>query len=39
MEKISKTAASLIGESMTELQCDGLSGYSYGGGGHSKSTP
>ena len=37
MEKISKTAASLIGESMTELQCGGLSGYSYGGG-HSRST-
>jgi len=33
MEKISNTAASLIGESMTELQCGGLSGYAYGGGG------
>ena len=29
MEKISKTAASLIGETMIELQCGGLSGYSY----------
>ncbi len=32
MDKISKTAASSVGESMTELQCGGLSGYSYGGG-------
>lgn len=32
MEKISKTAASLIGETMIDLQCGGLSGYSYGGG-------
>ena len=32
MKKISKTAASLIGETMTELQCVGLSGCAYGGG-------
>ena len=38
MDKISKIAASLVGESMTELQCGGLSGYAYGGG-HSKSAP
>ena len=32
MKKLSKKAASLFGENMTKLQCDGSSGYACGGG-------
>ena len=32
MKRFSKKAASLVGEILTELQCDGSSGYGCGGG-------
>ena len=32
MKKLSKSAATLFGEIMTKLQCDGSSGYACGGG-------
>ena len=32
MKRLSKRAASLVGETLTKLQFDGLSGYAYGGG-------
>ena len=32
MKRLSKKAASLVGETLTKLQFDGLSGYAYGGG-------
>ena len=32
MKRLSKKAASLVGETLTKLQYDGLSGYACGGG-------
>ena len=32
MKRLSKKAASLVGETLTKLQFVGLSGYAYGGG-------
>ena len=32
MKKLSKIAATLVGEILTNLQCDGSSGYACGGG-------
>ena len=32
MKRLSKKAASLVGEILTKLQCDGSSGYVCGGG-------
>ena len=32
MRKFSKEAATLVGETLTELQCDGSSSYARGGG-------
>ena len=32
MKRLSKKAASLVGETWTKLQCDGSSGYACGGG-------
>ena len=32
MKRFSKKAASLVGEILTELQCDGSSSYACGGG-------
>ena len=33
MKKFSEISASLVGEIMTKLQCDGSSGYAFWGGG------
>ena len=33
MKRLSKNAATLFGEYMTKLQCDGSSSYACGGGG------
>ncbi len=32
MQRLSKIAATLVGEVLTKLQCDGSSGYACGGG-------